>query len=68
MNPRMLECFDKPKTSLDSLMEELNSIKADIRMIKNMQVSENAKQPILAELEQQVNEAKEKLHNHIDTL
>ena len=68
MNPRMLECFDKPKTSFESLMEELNSIKDDIRMIKNMQVSEEAKQPILAELEQQVNEVKEKLHDCIDTL
>jgi uncharacterized protein YdcH (DUF465 family) len=68
MNPRMFECFDKPKTSFERLTEELNSIKDDIRMIKNMQVPEEAKQPILAELEQQVNEVKEKLHDYIDTL
>lgn len=68
MNHRMLECFDKPKTSFENLMEELNSIKDDIRMIKKMQVPEEAKQPILAELKQQVNEVKEKLHDYIDTL
>ena len=68
MNPRMLECLNKTETSFETLMNELNSVKDDIHMIQNMEVSSEAKQPILEELNRQANEVKEKMHNYVDTL
>ena len=68
MNSRMLEGFNKTTTSLDDLLVELNSVKDDISLIRHMQVSEEAKLPILEELQKQANEVKEKMHNHIDSL
>ena len=63
------KCYDDRKTtSLDDLMEELNSVKRDISTIKNMEVPEEAKTPILRELKRQVNEVKEKMHDYIDSL
>ena len=66
MHDCMLKGFNK--TPFEKLMEELNSVKDDIRMIQNMEVSEEVKLPILEELQKQVNEVKEKMHNHIDSL
>ena len=68
MNSRMLEGFNKTQTPWEDLLRELNSVKDDICMIKNMEVSEEAKLPILEELQKQANEVKEKMHNHIDSL
>lgn len=69
MNDLMCSCYDKQdKNEFDRLKEEYNSIKVDIYRIKEMEVSEEAKKPILEELQKQVNEVKERMHNFIDTL
>jgi len=69
MNSRMCGCYDKPhKNEFDLLKSEYDSIKADERKIKSMEVSEEAKKPILEELEKQMAEVKEKMHNYVDTL
>ena len=68
MHDCMLKGFNKTETSFEMLMRELSSVKDDIRMIQCMEVSEEVKAPILAELEKQVNEVKEKMHDHIDSL
>ena len=60
--------FGKPKSSLGSLMDELNLIKDDMHYINNMDVPEDVKTPFLAELRKQINEIKEKMHDCIDTL
>ena len=59
---------DRRKTTWDTLKQELDSIKRDMSTIKNMEVPEEAKVPILAELEKQAKEVKEKMHDYIDTL
>ena len=59
---------DKKRTTWDDLKQEFDSICRDVSTIKEMDVSEEAKTPILAELKRQVNEIKEKMHNYIDTL
>ena len=50
------------------LESEYNAIKQDIDHIRTLEVSEEAKEPILAELQEQINEVKEKMHNYIDRL
>jgi len=59
---------EKDATDFDKLKEELDSIKSDIQKIKNMEVTEESKEPILKELEIQVNEVKERMHNAIDAM
>ena len=56
------------RENFDDLKAEYDAIKRDIDRIKCMEVSEEAKQPILAELQGQINEVKEKMHNYIDRL
>lgn len=56
------------KSTWDDFKRELDSIKNDIRLVNAMEVSEESKVPILAELEKQVNEVKEKMHDYIDSL
>jgi hypothetical protein len=56
------------KTTWDDLKQEFDSIKRDAAIINNMEVSEEAKAPILAELKKQINEVKEKMHDYIDSL
>lgn len=51
-----------------NLKEELNSIKIDVHHIEIMEVSEESKIPILEELQKQINEVKEKMHDYIDAL
>ena len=69
MNSRGFEGLDnRRKTTWDNLKQELDSIKSDMSHIKDMEVSEEAKAPILAELEKQIKEVKEKMHDYIDTL
>ena len=58
----------KRKSTWDDLKQELNSIKRDMDTIKNIEVPEEAKEPILAELHKQSNEVKEKMHDYIDSL
>ena len=69
MNSRAFhDIEDTKKETLGDLMQELNSVERDINTIKAMEVSDEAKKPILAELEQQKNEVKERMHNCIDKL
>lgn len=68
MHHEPLSHFGKPKTTFEDLMHEFNSIKQDINVINNMEVAEEAKTPILAELQKQINEVKEKMHDYIDSL
>ena len=50
------------------LEREFKSIKKDIRIIEEMEISEELKPPILAELQTQINEVKEKMHDFIDAM
>lgn len=68
MNDRMCSYYDKRKNDLKMLEEEYDSIKEDMNKIEIMEVSEESKKPILEELQKQINEVKEKMHNYIDTL
>lgn len=69
MNSRMVGCYDKPhKSEFDLLKSEYDAIKSDIHKIEGMEVSDEAKKPILEELQKQINEVKEKMHNYVDTL
>lgn len=56
------------KTTWGDLKKELDSVKNDIRLVNTMEVSNEAKAPMLAELEKQVHEVKEKMHDYIDSL
>lgn len=63
-------CHDarRDKTQLEELVAEINAIKDDIRIIKNMEISEEAKTKPIEELEKQIAEVKERMHNAIDEL
>ena len=63
-------CHDakRDKTQLDKLVEEINCIKNDIYTIKTMQISDEAKVKPIEELEKQIAEVKERMHNAIDEL
>lgn len=56
------------RENFDDLKAEYDAIKYDIDRIEHMEVSEESKQPILEELQKQINEVKEKMHNYIDRL
>ena len=56
------------KETLESLQTELNSIKRDMDTIKKMEISDQAKVIPLLELENKINEVKEKMHNLVDKL
>lgn len=63
------KCYDdRKRTTWDDLKKELDSVYNDIRLVNTMEVSDEAKAPMLAELKKQVNEIKEKMHDYIDTL
>ena len=63
-------CHDarRDKTQLDKLLEEINAIKNDIYVIKTMEISDEAKVKPIEELEKQIAEVKERMHNAIDEL
>ena len=58
----------KDVTEMDNLREELNCVRANIAGIGELNVSDEAKKPILEELEKQANDIKERMHNAIDAL
>ena len=58
----------KCMTQYDKLLEEINAIKRDISTIKAMEISEEAKAKPIEELEKQIAEVKERMHNAIDEL
>ena len=59
--------FNK-KDTLKDLKKEYDYIKADVDTINQMQVSQEAKEPILKELQVQIDEVKERMHNFIDEM
>ncbi len=59
---------DMKRTTWDDLKCEFDSINRDVSTIKEMEVSDEVKAPILAELQRQINEVKEKMHVYIDSL
>lgn len=56
------------KDTYENLKEEYDCIKKDISTIKNLKISEEAKQLPLQELKKKADEIKERMHNFIDTL
>lgn len=70
MNPRgfMMHCHDAENdaTRLEELIDEVDSIKRDIETIKDMKISDEAKVKPIEELEKQIAEVKERMHNAID--
>ena len=54
--------------TFEELKNDLDSIRRDMNTIKDMQISEELKPPILKELQAQVNEVKEKMHDFIDAM
>ena len=59
---------ESKRVTFEELKRELDSIKNDMCTIKTMEVSEELKPPILKELQAQINEVKEKMHDYIDSL
>lgn len=72
MNSRGLasHCHDakRDKDNLNDLIKDINAIKRDILTIKNMDISDEAKAKPIEELEKQILEVKERMHNAIDEL
>lgn len=56
------------RDTYESLKTEYDGIQKDIQTINDMNISEEAKQPPLKELKEQINEIKERMHNCIDNL
>ena len=59
---------ESKRATFEELKKELESIKRDVRIIENMEVSNEVKQPILKELHNQINEVKEQMHDYVDSL
>lgn len=69
MNPRTFKNYAiLKKDTYENLKEEYDYIKKDISTIKNLKISEEAKQLPLQELKKKADEIKERMHNFIDTL
>ena len=58
----------KDASQLEKLIRELDYIKNDIETITKIDISDEAKAPAIAELEKQIAEVKERMHNAIDEL
>ena len=68
MHPDACSCLKKDKTGFEKLKEEYDSIKADMYRIKTMEISDEAKKLPLEELQKQIDDVKERMHDYIDTL
>lgn len=55
-------------TEFDSLLEELKAIQKDKQTITEMQLSDEAKQKCFEDLDKQMAEVKERMHNAIDEI
>lgn len=58
----------RDKNDFDRLMNELNSIKRDKQVIQNMELSDEAKQKCFEDLDKQLANVKERIHNAIDEM
>lgn len=68
MNPRVFEHFNKFEGTYEKLKEEYDSIKSDMHTISTMEISDDAKKLPLEELQKQINDVKERMHDCIDEL
>lgn len=68
MNEEILQYFNKPKDTYEKLKEEYQAIKDDICTISAMEISDEAKKLPLEELQKQISDVKERMHNCIDEL
>ena len=71
MNSKSLEGFNRAKrdeTEFDKLINELRSIQRDKQIITEMEISEEAKQKCYEDLDKQMAEVKERMHNAIDEM
>ena len=66
------KCFDEfdsvRKPNWEDLMEDFKALKENVRIIQEMNVPEEMKVPILKELEIQISEVKQKMHNYVYAL
>lgn len=56
------------RDTYESLKKEYDGIQNDIYTINKMSISDEAKQIVLKELNEQINEVKERMHDYIDKL
>ena len=69
MNSSYLCLFDEiRKPNWEDLVEEFNLLKEGIRTLEQVNVPEEMKAPILKELNSQISEVRQKMHNYVDAL
>ncbi len=68
MNPDACSYLAKKKDVWEELKREYDSIKCDMNRIDGMEISAEAKKLPLEELQKQIDDVKERMHNYIDTL
>ena len=59
--------FNK-KDTLEDLKREYDYIKGDIETINQMQISQEAKEHALKDLQELIDDVKERMHNYIDEM
>lgn len=66
----IMHCHDAKRDAndFDRLMDELNSIKRDKQVIQDMELSDGAKQKCFDDLDKQLADIKERMHNAIDEM
>lgn len=66
----IMHCHDAKKDAnrFDNLIDELKSIKRDKKIIQNMELSDEAKQKCFDDLDKQLLDVKERMHNAIDEM
>ena len=66
----IMHCHDAKKdaNSFDNLMNEFKSIKRDKKIIQDMELSDEAKQKCFEDLDKQLLDVKERIHNAIDEM
>lgn len=68
MHPDACRYLEKKEDSWERLEREYDSIKCDMNRIDEMEISDEAKKLPLEELQKQIDDVKERMHNYIDTL
>lgn len=66
----IMHCYDAKKdaNSFDNLMNEFKSIKRDKKIIQDMELSDEAKHKCFEDLDKQLLDVKERIHNAIDEM
>lgn len=66
----IMHCHDAKRNAndFDRLIEELKSIKADKQTINEMELSDEAKELCFKDLDKQLSDVKERMHNAIDEM